>query len=101
MGARTLFVLNNIFARDLLRLRDIEQALGGKIAAELPYDGFLYLKAVNEGVPTVTGAARSVPTERMRKLASLILGQDDPAQPAAPDNGARKSKGLGGLLRRG
>lgn len=101
MGARTLFVLNNIFSRDLLRLRDIEQALGGKIAAELPYDGFLYLKAVNEGVPTVSGASRSVPSERMRKLAALVLGQDVGPEAPSSDNGARKPKGFGALLRRG
>lgn len=101
MGARTLFVLNNIFSRDLLRLRDIEQALGGRIAAELPYDSFLYLKAVNEGVPAVTGASRSAPSERMRQLAALVLGQDVGPEAPSSGNGARKAKGFGGLLRRG
>jgi pilus assembly protein CpaE len=98
-GARTLFVLNNIFSRDLLRLRDIEGALGGKIAAELPYDAILYLKAVNEGVPTVIAAAKSAPGERMRKLASLVLGSDAVAAPAG--NAETKPRGLSGLLRRG
>ena len=33
---------------------------GAKMAVELPYDPFLYLKAVNEGVPIVTGRARAL-----------------------------------------
>ncbi len=42
-----------------------------KIAIELPYDPFLYLKAVNEGVPIVIGAAalaarRALPAARPR-----------------------------------
>jgi pilus assembly protein CpaE len=101
MGARTLFVLNNVFARDLLRLRDIEQALGGKIAAELPYDSFLYLKAVNEGVPLVTSAPKSGPGERFRKLAGIVLGAEDgKAAPPAPV-ADKKGRGIGGLLKRG
>ena len=55
IGAKATFVLNNVFARDILKLRDIEAALGTKISLDLPYDPFLYLKAVNEGVPIVLG----------------------------------------------
>ena len=43
-----------------LKPRDIDHALGTKIAFDLPYDPFLYLKAVNEGVPVVLGAAATV-----------------------------------------
>ena len=53
IGAKATFVLNNMFARDILKPRDIEAALGTKIELDLPYDSFLYLKAVNEGVPIV------------------------------------------------
>ena len=59
IGAKATFVLNNVFARDILKPRDIEAALGTKISIDLPYDPFLYLKAVNEGVPVVLGAPRS------------------------------------------
>lgn len=81
MGGSILFVLNNAFARDLLKRTDIETALGAKIAAELPYDPLVYLKAVNEGVPVIRGSAKSVPAERLRSLADIILG---PAAGAAP-----------------
>ena len=48
-----------MFAREILKLRDIESGLGTKIALDLPYDPFLYLKAVNEGMPVVLGAPRA------------------------------------------
>ena len=50
-AARRVFVLNNAFARDLLKRSDVETALGSKISADLPYDPIVYLKAVNEGNP--------------------------------------------------
>ena len=59
IGAHTLFVLNHVFERDLLKRADVETALGSKISADLPYDPMVYLKAVNEGVPVVRGAQRS------------------------------------------
>ena len=61
IGAKATFVLNNVFARDILKLRDVEAALGTKISLDLPYDPFLYLKAVNEGVPIVLGAPALAP----------------------------------------
>ncbi len=42
-ASKTTFVLNNTFAREILRLRDVESALGMKIGAELAYDPFVYL----------------------------------------------------------
>ena len=71
-----MFVLNNQFAREILKLRDVEGALGTKISIELPYDPFLYLKAVNEGVPVVIGAARTPAAERFTKLSSSAFGED-------------------------
>ena len=55
IGGKSTFVLNNMFAREILKPRDIESALGSRITTDLPYDPFLYLKAVNEGVPIVLG----------------------------------------------
>jgi len=74
LGARTVFVLNNAFARDLLKRSDVETALGSKISADLPYDPVVYLKAVNEGNPVVLGAAKSVPAEKLRALARAVFG---------------------------
>ena len=97
VGLKSMLVLNNPFAREILKLRDVEGALGSKVAFELPYDPFLYLKAVNEGVPIVIGAARSAPADRLAKLSSSAFGEDGQtaAGPAAAE--ARKS---GGLFRR-
>ena len=44
-----------MFARDILKMSQIESALGTRVAVELPYDPYIYLKAVNEGVPVVLG----------------------------------------------
>jgi pilus assembly protein CpaE len=98
VGGRTMFVLNHVFSRELLRLRDIEAALGGKISADLPYDPFLYLKAANEGVPVVLGAPRSAAADRLRRLAATVFGSEAAAVSATP--GQRRTGVLGGLLRR-
>jgi pilus assembly protein CpaE len=94
LGGSSLFVLNNAFARDLLKRSDIETALGAKIAADLPYDPMVYLRAVNEGVPVVRGAPKSLAAERLRALANIVFGPDRgrPASPAEP----REKRGLFG-----
>ena len=104
LADKAAYVINNMFAREILRLRDIENAIGARVMAELPYDPFLYLKAVNEGVPVVIGAPRSAPAERLSRLTDSIFG----AQPvAAPEPGAaakpveaRRQRGLTGMFRR-
>lgn len=82
IGAKSTFVLNNMFAREVLKLRDIESALGTRISADLPYDPFLYLKAVNEGVPIVLGAPRSPAAEHLVKLSATAFGADGYIVPA-------------------
>jgi pilus assembly protein CpaE len=101
VGAKALFVLNNMFAKEILRLRDIESALGTKVSADLPYDPFLYLKAVNEGIPVVRGAARTMPAERFQKLATTVFGGGAAlATGEAVTAPAEKKGGLFGGLRR-
>ena len=97
VALKSMFVLNNLFAREILKLRDVESSLGSKVALELPYDPFLYLKAVNEGIPIVIGAPRSAPAERLLRLSASAFGEDGltPAQAAAAP------KKSGGLFRRG
>jgi MinD-like ATPase involved in chromosome partitioning or flagellar assembly len=97
VAAKTSFVLNNTFGREILKLRDVESALGTKVAIELPYDPFLYLKAVNEGVPIVLGAPRSAPAERLVRLSGTAFGADGVAVPAAA---AEQRKGGRFSLRR-
>ena len=93
VAGKTTFVLNNTFGREILKVRDVEQALGTKVGADLPYDPFLYLKAVNEGVPIVLGAPRSIPAERLVQLSSTAFGADGivPSQAESRKSGSRFS----------
>jgi pilus assembly protein CpaE len=95
IGLKSMFVLNNPFAREILKLRDVESALGSKVAFELPYDAFVYLKAVNEGVPVVIGAARSAPAERLVRLTGGAFGEDGLVAALT----VAESKKSGGLFR--
>jgi pilus assembly protein CpaE len=95
LGSKALFVLNNAFAREILKPRDVESALGSKVALELPYDPFIYLKAVNEGIPVVIGAAHSMAAERFVRLTTSAFGQDSQAA-TRPQEDRR----AGGLFRR-
>jgi pilus assembly protein CpaE len=95
VGLKSTFVLNSMFAREILRLRDVENFLGTKISVELPYDAFLYLKAVNEGVPIVLSAPRSAPAERLAKLSSTAFGEEGYHVPEGTPE-----KKSGGLFRR-
>ena len=97
IGAKATFVLNNMFAREILKPRDIESALGTKITTDLPYDPFLYLKAVNEGVPIVLGAPRSAAADRLVKLSVAAFGHDGVA---IPTNGTERRSGRFSLRRR-
>ncbi len=97
VGSKSMFVLNSLFAREILKLRDVESALGQRISIELPYDPFVYLKAINEGIPVVIGAPRTAPAERLIKLSGTAFGEDDHRMPAAAP--AKKSGGLFGRRR--
>ena len=83
---KTTFVLNYVFARDILKLRDVENFLGTKISVELPYDPFLYLKASNEGIPIVTGSPKSTPAERFMKLSAAAFGEEGVSGAAVTDD---------------
>ncbi len=97
-GAKATFVLNNLFAREILKPRDVESALGTKITMDLPYDAFLFLKAVNEGVPIVLGAPRSPQAERLTKLSDMAFAADAVVIPPAV---AERKGGRFGFRRRG
>ncbi len=94
--AKSTFVLNHLFARDMLSMRQIESAIAARVDAELPYDPGLYLKAVNEGVPIVRGAPGSAPAKALVRLATNVAGLSGDAPPLE----AKKSGLLGGLRRR-
>ena len=92
LGSKAMFVLNNMFAREILKLRDVENALGSKVALELPYDPFIYLKAVNEGIPVVIGATQSIAAERLVRLSATAFGLDRTGAPQLAE--VRRSGGL-------
>jgi pilus assembly protein CpaE len=94
-ASKAAFVLNNMFAREILRMRDVETALGARVTLELPYDPFLYLKAVNEGIPIVKGAPRSIPADRLVRLSATAFNENAQDASAPPE----RSRGLK-LLRR-
>jgi pilus assembly protein CpaE len=83
---KSIFVVNELFARQILKTRDVEGVLGTTVSLELPYDPFLYLKAVNEGIPIVLGAPRSAPGERLAKLSLLAFGADSASMLAATES---------------
>jgi pilus assembly protein CpaE len=97
IAAKSTFVLNNLFAREILKVRDVESALGTKVATELPYDPFIFLKAVNEGVPLVIGAPKSIAADRFARIAAAAFGTDGMVVPEASES---KRSGLFGGLRR-
>ena len=92
LGGQTVFVLNNAFARELLKRGDIETALGATISAELPYDPVAYLRAVNEGNPVVRSAPRTLPAEKLRALAATVFGGALAAPAAQPGETPKKEK---------
>ena len=94
-----IFVLNNLFAKEGLKMRAIENALATQVAVEIPYDPFLYLKAVNEGIPVVRGAPRSAAAERLVRLAAVAFGEDTSSVAQAHEE-QQKSRGRFGILRR-
>ena len=98
LGLKGTLVLNNMFARAILKLRDVESALGGKIAIELPYDPLLYVKAVNEGIPLVIGSPRSAAAEQLVRLAATAFA--DQGSTTIGTEPERRARGLGALLRR-
>jgi pilus assembly protein CpaE len=96
-AATATFVLNHLFAREMLSMKQIEAAIGTKVTAEIPYDAGLYLKAVNEGIPIVHGAPNSAPARALGKLAAAATGISEDTAPSHDDRRGR----LGGLRRRG
>ncbi len=94
--AKSTVVLNHLFARDMLSMKQIESAIAARVDAELPHDPVLYLKAVNEGVPVVRGAPASAPAKALTSLAALVAGLDDAAD---AEREAKRGR-FGGLRRR-
>jgi pilus assembly protein CpaE len=74
LRARTLFVINHIFPKELLKTRDIENLMRSRPAAEIPYTEVEMIRAVNEGVPVVVSHPTSPVSLAIRQLAQAIIG---------------------------
>ncbi len=96
ISAKTTFVLNNVFAREILKMRDVENGLGAKVTSTLPYDPFVYHKAANEGNPVVQGAAQSAAAVALVQLAATAFGHASGDVDGVPE----RRRGLSGLLKR-
>jgi pilus assembly protein CpaE len=84
LRARTHFVVNHIFPKELLKTRDLESLLRSKPAAEIPYTEVEMIRAVNEGVPVVTSRPGSPVTLALQKVAQAIAGiETEPSEPPA------------------
>ena len=97
---RQVLVLNHIFAAGLVKREDLRRSLQAPIDIEIPYDALIYLKAVNEGIPLMIGAANSSPAAAIRQLAVTLVGDDvrETANAGAADRGRKPI--LRGLRRR-
>ena len=96
-AAAATFVLNHLFAREMLSMKQIEAAIGTKIEAEIPYDPGLYLKAINEGIQIVRSAPTSPPARALARLAAIAIGRPDEAAVSHDEHRGR----LGAFRRRG
>ena len=74
LRAVTHFVVNNIFPRELLKTRDVENLLRTKPAAEIPYTEVDMIRAVNEGVPVVFSRPSSPASQAIQALNVAIVG---------------------------
>jgi pilus assembly protein CpaE len=68
------FVVNHVFARDLLKTRDIANLLPSPPMAEIPFTDVDMIRAVDVGVPVVLGRPQSPAAVAMRQLAQALLG---------------------------
>lgn len=84
LRARTRFVVNHIFPKELLEARDVENLLRARPAAEIPYTEVDMIRAVNEGVPVVASRPSSPAALAIGKLAKTILGMDPAPSRDAP-----------------
>jgi pilus assembly protein CpaE len=95
LRARTHFVVNHIFPKELLKTRDIENLLRSKPAAEIPYTEVEMIRAVNEGVPVASSRPGSPVSLALQKVAHAIAGIE--TQAPTKGNGRNRDR-RGGLL---
>ncbi len=92
LRARTHFVVNHIFPKELLKTRDVENLLRTRPVAEVPYTDVDMIRAVNEGVPVVASRPSSPAALAIGRIANTIVGIDGPAPQAT--QGRERRAGL-------
>jgi len=95
LQARTHFVVNHIFPKELLKTRDIENLLRSKPTAEIPYTEVEMIRAVNEGVPVVSSHPTSPVADAMRDLTRALVGIQNETAATTGSRAARR-RGLFG-----
>ena len=91
LRARTHFVVNHIFPKELLKTRDIENLLRTKPAAEIPYTEVEMIRAANEGVPVVSSRPGSPVAMALQRVAQAIIGADTDAPASGGPTQRRRS----------
>jgi pilus assembly protein CpaE len=94
LRAVTHFVVNNIFPKELLKTRDVENLLKAKLAAEIPYTEVDMIRAVNEGVPVVFSRPSSPASQAIQALTVAIVGGEWRHRPQAKPGPAPRRGGL-------
>ncbi len=74
LRAKTHFVVNHVFGRELLKTRDVENLLRHTPAAEIPFSEVDMIRAVNEGVPVVLARPQAPASIALRQLAQVLIG---------------------------
>jgi pilus assembly protein CpaE len=98
LRARTHFVVNHIFPKELLRTRDIENLLRAKPVAEIPYTEVEMIRAVNEGVPVVVSRPGSAVALALQKVAHAIAGIEPETEAAVTKGRKDRRERRGGIL---
>jgi pilus assembly protein CpaE len=84
LRARTHFVVNHLFAKEVLRTKDIEDLLRASATAEIPFTESEMIRSLDEGVPFVTQRPESPAALAIRRIAQTIVGTDTEPQRAEP-----------------
>lgn len=86
LRAKTHYVVNHILPKEPLKMRDVENLLRSKLAAEVPFVDIEMIRAVNEGAPLVLSRPASPAVAAIRRIAQAVIGVEPPkpatAQPA-------------------
>jgi pilus assembly protein CpaE len=92
LRARTHFVINHIFPKELLKTRDIENLLAQHPAAEIPYTEVDMIRAVNEGVPLVLARPNSPASMAVERLVTALVGLEEATAAGADAARAHRRK---------